>query len=59
MGPTLPVVLYCYALRELLGRGKLDSYLSSALDVPLIDGKLQDIDDAKYVLTLDYTVKVI
>ena len=47
-----------YVRRELLSREKLDSYLSSALGVPLEHGKLQDIDDAKYVLTLDYTVKV-
>ena len=36
----------------------MDGYLSSALGVPLKDGRLQDIDEAKYVLTLDYTVKV-
>ena len=44
--------------RELLKREKLDFYLSSALGVPLKDNKLQDIDDAHYVLTLDYTIKV-
>ena len=44
--------------RQLRGREKLDGYLSSALGVPLKDGRLQDIDEAKYVLTLDYTVKV-
>lgn len=48
----------CNVHRQLLDREKLDSYLSSALGVPLQDGRLQDIDDAKYVLTLDYTVKV-
>ena len=53
------IVVYCYIHRQLLGREKLDSYLSFALGVPLEeDGRLQDIDDAKYVLTLDYTVKV-
>ena len=36
----------------------MDGYLSSALGVPLKEGRLQDIDEAKYVLTLDYTVKV-
>jgi len=37
----------------------LDGYLSSALGVPLNEAeRLQDIDEAKYVLTLDYTVKV-
>ena len=44
--------------RELNDRKKLDRYLSSALDVPLKDERLQDVDDANYVLTLDYTVKV-
>ena len=44
--------------RQLGDRKKLDSYLSSALGVPLQDGRLQDIDEAEYVLTLDYTVKV-
>ena len=44
--------------RKLLDRKKLDVYLSSALDVPLKDGKLQDIDDENYVLTVDYTIKV-
>lgn len=45
--------------RQLHERKKLDGYLSIALGVPLNkDGKLQDVDEAKYVLTLDYTVKV-
>ena len=44
--------------RKLLDRKKLDAYLSSALDVPLKDEKLQDIDDENYVLTVDYTIKV-
>jgi len=49
----------CYNVhRQLLHRERLDGYLSSALGVPLKDGRLQDIDEAKYVLTLDYTVKV-
>ena len=44
--------------RQLLDRKKLDAYLSSALDVPLKDGRIQDIDDENYVLTVDYTIKV-
>ena len=53
------VLLYYFCtFRELLERKKLDFYLSSALGVPLINGKLQDIDDSHYVLTLDYTIKV-
>ena len=45
--------------RELLDRETLDAYLSSALDVPLKDGRLQDIDYENYVLTVDYTIKVL
>jgi len=41
-----------------LKRETLDSCLSSALGVKLKDGKLQEIDDSNYVLTLEYTVKV-
>ena len=58
---------YCLH-RELNSREKLDGYLSSALGVPLKERimpdtqikerRMQDIDEAKYVLTLDYTVKV-
>ena len=44
--------------RQLLGRKKLDAYLSSALGVPLKNGRLPDIDSENYVLTVDYTVKV-
>jgi len=44
--------------RQLLSREKLDAYLSSAFGVPLNNGRLQDIDNANYILTLDYTVKV-
>ena len=40
-------------------REQFDSYLSSALGVPLNEAKrLQDIDESHYVLTLDYTMKV-
>jgi len=49
---------FVYACRQLLKRTTFDSYLSSALGVKLKDGKLQDIDESHYVLTLDYTVKV-
>ena len=44
--------------RQLLDRKKLDSYLCSALNVPLENDRLQDIDDENYVLTIDYTIKV-
>ena len=45
--------------RELYSRERLDSYLSRALDLPL-DGKyLKVIDDANYVLTLDFAIKML
>ena len=44
--------------RQLLDRKKLDTYLSAALNIPLEDERLQDIDDENYVLTIDYTIKV-
>lgn len=37
----------------------LDQYLSRALDVVLKDGRLKTIDDWDYVLTLDYTIKML
>ena len=37
----------------------LDKYLSKALGVELKDGRLKQIDEAKYVLTLDYTLKML
>ena len=40
-------------------RELLDKYLSRALNVELKDGRLRPIDDAGYVLTLDYTLKML
>ena len=38
----------------------LDSYLSRAMNIPLKEGdNLKIIDDAKYVLTLDYCIKML
>ena len=37
----------------------LDKYLSKALGVELKDGRLKQIDEANYVLTLDYTLKML
>ena len=38
----------------------LDKYLSRALGVPLSkDGRLSPIDERQYVLTLDYTLKML
>ena len=40
-------------------RDILDKYLSKALGVELKDGRLKQIDEANYVLTLDYTLKML
>jgi len=37
----------------------LDKYLSRALGVDLEDGRLTAIDSSAYVLTLDYTIKML
>ena len=37
----------------------LDKYLSKALGVELKDGRLIQIDEANYVLMLDYTLKML
>lgn len=56
---TVMIILCFIMYRQLLERKKLDAYLSSALNVPLINGRLQDIDEESYVLTVDYTIKVL
>ena len=45
--------------REMHSRNLLDKYLSRALNVELIDGRLKPVDDAGYVLTLDYALKML
>ena len=40
-------------------RRVLDSYLSRALNVELEKEQLSIVDDAAYVLTLDYTIKML
>lgn len=44
---------------ELFSRRWLDCCLSRALDVKLNNDKLDIIDDSAYVLTLDYTIKML
>ena len=44
---------------KLYSRELLDSYLSRALNVELEKGKLSIIDKSDYVLTLDYTIKML
>ena len=51
--------LYYYS-SDLYSRAVLDKYLSRALGVPLSkDGRLSPIDKKKYVLTLDFTLKML
>jgi len=45
--------------RDLYTRSKLDTYLSRALNVPLSNGRLTPIDEQNYVLTLDFTIKML
>lgn len=49
----------CLLLSELYSRELLDEYLSRALGVELEDKKLTSIDESAYVLTLDYTIKML
>ena len=44
---------------KLYSRELLDKYLSRAIGVELQDGRLTPIDDSAYVLTLDYTIKML
>ena len=44
---------------DLYSRELLDEYLSRALSVELEDQHLTLIDDSEYVLTLDYTMKML
>ena len=37
----------------------LDSYLSRALNIPMQNDRLTAIDESNYVLTLDYTIKML
>ena len=53
---------YCFVLcfnRDLYSRQKLDEYLSRALNVPLAKRRLTPIDEQNYVLTLDFTLKML
>ena len=44
---------------KLYSRELLDVYLSRALGVELENGRLTSIDDTAYVLTMDYTIKML
>ena len=45
--------------RDLYSRKLLDGYLSRALNVKLDNDRLAIIDESEYVLTLDYTIKML
>lgn len=53
------ITLMCVFCRDLYSRSLLDGYLSRALNVELENGRLTSIDDSAYVLTLDYTIKML
>ncbi len=52
--PCIPCVS-----REVYSRDVLDSFLSRALNVELENRRLGIVDDSAYVLTLDYTIKML
>ena len=45
--------------RDLCTRKELDALLSRALNIKLEKNRLPAIDDSAYVLTLDYTIKIL
>jgi hypothetical protein len=45
--------------RELQRRSTLDCFLSQALNLPLEGGRLKCVDDNNFVLTLDFTMKLL
>ena len=45
--------------RDLYSRKSLDDFLSRALNIQLENNRLTAIDDSAYVLTLDYTIKML
>lgn len=45
--------------RDLFSRDELDGLLSRAFNIQLENNRLTAIDDSAYVLTLDYTIKML
>ena len=56
---SVTYVSFLTLTRDLYSRELLDEYLSRALSVELEDQHLTLIDDSEYVLTLDYTMKML
>ena len=50
---------FSYERRDLYSRAILDDYLSRALNIELENKRLALIDRSNYVLTLDYTIKML
>ncbi len=53
------ISLILYHCRRQYSRDILDGHLSRALNVQLTNNRIVAIDDSKYVLTLDYTYKML
>ena len=52
----VPLYFFC---RDLYDRAILDDYLARALNIELENKRLSIIDKSNYVLTLDYTIKML
>ena len=51
--------IFKHKCRDLHSRHVLDDYLSRALNIELENKRLALIDESDYVLTLDYTIKML
>ena len=56
---VLTVYMYFLLCRDLYSRDVLDKFLSRALNIELENNRLTLIDESNYVLTLDYTIKML
>ncbi len=52
-------MMLLFSFRDLFSRKVLDEYLSRALNIDLQNGRIDLFDKFKYVLTLDYAVKML
>ena len=55
----LDPLIWAFICRDLYSRSILDVYLSRALNIELENERLALIDKSNYVLTLDYTMKML
>ena len=56
---SLSIYHLLFSSSELQQRSLLDRYLARALNLPLDEGQLSVIDDAKYILTLENVLKML